>query len=338
MCVGLTFDLREAYLAQGLDEEAAAEFDAPETIAALEAVLRQRGFVPQRIGGIHELAARLVAGEHFEFVFNIAEGLTGMARESQVPALLEAYGIPYTFSDPLTLALTLDKGLAKRVVRDHGLPTAPFAVVAKLEELRAIALPFPLFVKPLAEGSGKGISSASHADSALGLEQVCQSLLARFQQPLLVETYLPGREFTVGVVGNGTAARVLGVMEIELNASAETFGYSYANKSDYQARVSYRLVNDDEACRAGATALAAWRALRGRDAGRVDLRSDALGEPQFLEVNPLPGLHPIDSDLVIMARLAGINYANLIGLIIDACLERCGHGGSNAAAPVVACW
>jgi D-alanine-D-alanine ligase len=335
--VGLTYDLREAYLAQGLDEEATAEFDAPETIAAIEAVLRRRGFVPERIGGVRELAARLVDGERFGFVFNIAEGLGGIAREAQVPALLEAYDIPYTFSDPLTLALTLDKAMAKRVVRDHGIPTAPFAVVAKVTELNAIALPFPLFVKPLAEGSGKGISAACHVNSALALKEVSQALLERFKQPLLIETYLPGREFTVGLVGNGADTRVLGVMEIDLRANAESFCYSYANKASYQARVGYHLVDDDEARRAATTALAAWRALRGRDGGRIDVRSDEYGEPQFLEINPLPGLHPVHSDLVIMARLTGVDYSDLLGFIIDACLKRCGHGGNREAAQAVGC-
>lgn len=338
MRVGLTYDLREAYLAQGLDEEATAEFDAPETIAAIEAVLLQRGFVPERIGGVRELAARLVAGERFGFVFNIAEGSGGLAREAQVPALLEVYGIPYTFSDPLTLALTLDKAMAKRVVRDHGIPTAPFAVVAKVAELAAIELPFPVFVKPLAEGSGKGISAACHVNSKLDLKEVCQLLIGRFNQPLLIETYLPGREFTVGLVGNGADTQVLGVTEIELNANAESFCYSYANKAAYQSRVGYHLVDDDEARRAAATALAAWRGLRGRDSGRVDLRSNELGQPQFLELNPLPGLHPVHSDLVIMARLTGRNYADLLGAIIEAFLERCDHCCYPESAQAVSRW
>lgn len=337
MGVGLTYDLREAYLAQGLDEEATAEFDAPETIAAIEAVLRRRGFVPERVGGVRELAARLVDGERFGFVFNIAEGLGGVAREAQVPALLEAYGIPYTFSDPLTLALTLDKAMAKRVVRDHGIPTAPFAVVEKMEALATIALPFPLFVKPLAEGSGKGISAACHVSSSLALKEVCQALLERFHQPLLIETYLPGREFTVGLVGNGAETRVLGVMEIDLKVTAENYCYSYVNKAAYQARVGYHLVDDDEAGRAASIALAAWQALRGRDGGRIDVRSDVHGEPQFLEVNPLPGLHPVHSDLVIMARLSGVDYSDLLGFIIDACLKRCGHGSPAEAAQAVGC-
>lgn len=322
MRAGLTYDLREAYLAEGLDEEATAEFDAPETITAIEGVLKRRGFVTERIGAVHELAKRLVNGERFDLVFNIAEGLRGVARESQVPALLEAYGLPYTFSDPLTLALTLDKAMAKRVVRDHGIATAPFAVITKVAELDTLDLSFPLFVKPLAEGSGKGISATCRVTAAPILKEVGQRLLTRFCQPLLIESYLPGREFTVGMVGTGEDTKILGIMEVNLTASAESFCYSYENKADYQGRVEYRLADDKEAQKAAAAALAAWRALRCRDGGRVDLRSDGHGEPQFLEVNPLAGLHPVHSDLVILARLAGLDYSNLLGLIIDACLKR----------------
>jgi D-alanine-D-alanine ligase len=184
----------------------------------------------------------------------------------------------------------------------------------------------------LAEGSGKGIAARCHVDSASALRDVSRALLERFNQPLLIEAYLPGREFTVGLVGNGADMRVLGVMEIDLKANAESFCYSYANKADSQARVDYHLVDDEEARRAARGALSAWRALGGRDAGRIDLRSNGHGEPQFLEANPLPGLHPVHSDLVIMARLAGVDYSDLLGFIIDACLKRCAHLGKTKMA------
>jgi D-alanine-D-alanine ligase and related ATP-grasp enzymes len=318
----MTYDLREDYLVQGYGEEETAEFDAPETIAAIESVLKARGFTPERIGDIRKLAARLVAGERWDLVFNIAEGLHGIGREAQVPALLDAYSLLYTFSDPLTLALTLDKAMAKRVIRDHGIPTAPFAVVETEADLGHVAVPFPLFVKPLAEGTGKGIGAQSYVASRTELAQVCTALLARFRQPVLVEAYLPGREFTVGITGNGENTCVIGVMEVCLHAHAETWGYTYENKARFEDRVAYRLVDDAEALEAAEVALAAWRALRCRDGGRVDLRSDASGKPHFLELNPLPGLHPAHSDLVILARLAGIDYDALLKRIIDAALLR----------------
>jgi len=322
--IGLTYDLRTDYLAKGLDAEQTAEFDAPETIDALEAALRTQGFSTERIGNLQSLAARLIAGDRWDLVFNIAEGLRGLGREAQVPALLDAWDLPYTFSDPATMAVTLDKSVAKRVVRDQGIPTAPFAVIESLEDLKGLCLAYPLFVKPLAEGTGKGIGAVSRVSTSRQLQIACASLLERFRQPVLVESYLSGRELTVGIVGTGREARVLGVMEIQLDASFAEGGYSYENKEHYVGRVRYCLADDGEAMQAADTALAAWRALRCRDAGRVDLRSDEDGVPQFLEVNPLAGLHPVRSDLVILARLAGLSYEALIESIVGACLTRNG--------------
>jgi len=322
--VGLTYDLRADYLVQGLDDEQTAEFDAPETIDALEEALREQGFETERIGNLRALARRLVAGARWDWIFNIAEGLRGAGREAQVPALLDAWDLPYSFSDPVVMAVTLDKSVAKRLVRDQGIHTAPFAVIESLGDLTDLRLPCPLFAKPLAEGTGKGIGAASRIGSYEELESLCASLLERFRQPVLVERYLPGRELTVGIVGTGRDARVLGVMDVQIDASAEDGGYSYENKENYENRVRYRLADDDEALQAADTALAAWRALRCRDAGRVDLRSDEGGIPQFLEVNPLAGLHPVRSDLVILAQLAGVDYQALIETIVAAFLARTG--------------
>jgi len=331
MRVGLTYDLRAHYLARGFGEEETAEFDAPETIDALEKALRNQGFTIDRIGNLEALAARLVAGERWDWVFNIAEGLRGLGREAQVPALLDAWNLPYCFSDPVAMGVTLDKSLAKRLVRDQGISTAPFALVESPDDLKGLDLSglnlsFPLFAKPVAEGTGKGIGPASRADSPTELGAVCTSLLERFRQPVLVETYLPGRELTVGILGTGRDARVLGVMEVRVDAANADGDYSYDNKEHYEGRVDYRLVpidkGDREARLAADTALAAWRTLRCRDAGRVDLRTDVEGIPQFLEINPLAGLHPVRSDLVILARLAGYDYQALIEAIVDAFLVR----------------
>ncbi len=322
MRVGITYDLREDYLAEGYDEEQTAEFDSPQTIAAIVTALESHGCSTTRIGNVRELAARLVAGERWDLVFNICEGIHGAGREAQVPALLEAYAVPYVFSDPLTMALTLDKAMAKRVVRDCGLPTAAFALVTRAEEIGRVALPFPVFAKPLAEGTGKGISAESHIPSPAILEKVCLQLLARHRQPVLVERYLGGREFTVGVVGTGPEARAVAVMEISLLHNAESFGYSYGNKEHYEDRVSYHLADDAESRQAAETALASWRALNCRDGGRVDLRSDEHGRPHFLEVNPLAGLHPVRSDLVILSRLAGLDFTGLLGEILASACKR----------------
>lgn len=322
MRIGITFDLREQYLAQGFGEEETAEFDRPDTIEAIEQTLQDLGHETDRIGNLPALASRLVVGERWDLVFNIAEGMVGFGREAQVPCLLDAYGIPYTFSDPLVLSLTLHKGMTKHVVRDLGIPTADFAVVASEQDVRRIVLPYPLFAKPVAEGTGKGISPASRIRDAAELEEVCRGLMARFRQPVLVETYLPGREFTVGIVGCGQEAECLGVLEVFLKEGAEQNAYSYVNKEECEDRVEYRLAKDPPALQAAEIALAAYRGLGCRDAARVDLRADAAGIPRFLEVNPLPGLHPEHSDLPILCTLAGISYKDLLGRIVRSACAR----------------
>ena len=162
------------------------------------------------------LAARLVAGERWDLVFNIAEGVAGFGRESQVPALLEAYAIPYTFSDPLVCALTLHKGMAKHVARGYGVPTPDFALVTTPADAAAVTLPFPLFVKPVAEGTSKGVTARSLVTSRAALLDVCAELLAEYREPVLVEEFLSGREFTVGILGTGADARALATLEVVL--------------------------------------------------------------------------------------------------------------------------
>lgn len=320
--IGMTYDLRDDYLAEGYDEEETAEFDRPETIDAIEKALKELGFETERVGHIRSLARRLVQGDRWDMVFNIAEGLRGFGREAQVPAILEAFDIPYTFSDVLVLSMTLHKGMAKRVIRDLGIPTPDFAVIETEDQIAGIRLPFPLFAKPVAEGTGKGITAASKIETQEALERACRSLLTAFRQPVLVETFLPGREFTVGIIGTGTDAFATEVMEVVLKPQAERDVYSYFNKENFAALVEYRLVDDSEAGQAGKTALAAWRGLGCRDAGRMDLRSDATGRPNFMEVNPLAGLHPRHSDLPIIFGLMGKTFSQLIDLIMRSALKR----------------
>jgi D-alanine-D-alanine ligase len=322
MRIGVTYDLRSDYLALGYGEEATAEFDAEATIAALCAALAELGHEPVRIGGIRRLTLALAGGERWDAVFNICEGLAGVSREAQVPALLEAYDIPYVFSDPLTLCLTLDKAMCKRVVRDAGVPTADFAVIEKLFDADAIRLPFPLFLKPVAEGSGKGVDAKSRVDDKAALQSVAGELLARFRQPVLVETFLPGREFTIGITGTGDSASVLGVSELVPDRNFVGHGYGYENKEQWEDRLQIRLANDETALAAGAVALAAWRVLRCRDGGRADVRCDARGAPHFIEVNPLAGIRPGYSDLCFIADFLGLSHAALIGKFMDSFFQR----------------
>jgi len=324
MKIGITYDLREDYLALGYSAEETAEFDKPDTIAAIAAALAAGGHQAVRVGNIGQLTRQLAAGENWDLVFNIAEGLTGFGREAQVPALLEAFSIPYTFSDPLVLCLCLHKAMTKQVLRYQGIATADFAVVADPGQIADVRLAYPLFAKPVAEGTGKGICAASRIDDAPSLARTCRSLLERFHQPVLVERFLPGREFTVGILGTGAGARSLGVMEVILNDKAEAGAYSYENKQLYEDRVAYQLADDSMAVRAEDLALAAWQALGCRDAGRIDIRADDHQNPCFIEVNPLAGLHPVHSDLCILAAKNGMGYNQLIGAIVAEAQGRYG--------------
>jgi D-alanine-D-alanine ligase len=323
--VGLCYDLKGDYLAAGFTPEQVMEFDNEETLLGLEDALGRLGHSSARIGRGRELARRLAAGERWDLVLNIAEGVWGRSREAQVPALCELFDQAYTFADPLTCAATLDKEVAKRLVRDHGLATAPFAVIASVAEAEAVDLPAPLFVKPIAEGSSKGVTGRSLVRERGELAGVCAELLETFGQPVLVEAFLPGREVTVGVVGNGSKTRVVGVLEVGFTDKAEVTAYTALNKKEYEERVSYRLLRDEPlADQAGNLAIAVFRALGCRDVARVDVRCDASGHPCFLEVNPLPGLNHVYSDLPIMARLAGTSYVELIGEILAAAAARYG--------------
>jgi D-alanine-D-alanine ligase len=326
--IGLCYDLKEDYLAAGFSPEQVMEFDEEETVAGLAAGIAANGHDVERIGRGVELARRLAAGDRWDLIFNFAEGVRGRSREAQVPALCELFDQPYTFSDPLTCAVTLDKPLAKRLVRDHGLPTAPFAVVESREDVERVDLTPPLFIKPTAEGSSKGVTERSRVVCQSELLDACTDLLQRFDQPVLVESYLPGREMTVGIVGNdgdgNGGAHVLGVMEVLFKDGTDG-DYTALNKAEYQTRIEYRLLDGEPlAQRARAVALGAYHALSCRDGARVDLRCDASGEPCFMETNPLPGMHPIKSDLPIMSRLAGISYPELLGRIVEAAGLRWG--------------
>jgi len=329
MRIGITYDLRVEYLAAGFSAEEAAEFDREDTIAAIEQALEDLGHEVDRIGNVRNLTSRLVAGDRWDMVFNIAEGLEGFGREAQVPALLDAFHIPYTFSDPLVLSLTLHKAMTKRVVRDLGIPTPDFFVVEQASDLEKANLPLPLFAKPVAEGTSKGITAASKITSQSKLVSTCMHLLLTYNQPVLVESFLPGREFTVGILGTGDDAAVLGVMEVILREHAEPGVYSFQNKEQYEELVEYGPATDATAAKAGEIALAVWRGIGCRDAGRVDIRLDMNGIPNFMEVNPLAGLHPHHSDLCIIARMKGMPYRTLIEAIMRSAMSRVHVGEYN---------
>ena len=212
--------------------------------------------------------------------------------------------------------------MAKRVVRDAGVPTADFMLIESEADIAKVALPFPLFLKPVAEGSGKGVNARSKVETAAELRAVAQDLLQQFSQPVLVEAFLPGREFTVGITGTGADACVLGVLEIVPGENYIGHGYGLENKEGWENRLTVVRAQGGIAMQAGEVALAAWRVLRCRDGGRADVRLDAAGQPRFIEVNPLAGIRPGYSDLCFIADFEGLDYQGLIGKFIASFLAR----------------
>ncbi|HRK96917.1 MAG TPA: D-alanine--D-alanine ligase [Alphaproteobacteria bacterium] len=323
--VGFTYDLRDDYIMQGFSEEDAAEFDSKETIDSIEEALQANGYVVERIGNVKALVGALATGKRWDIVFNICEGVKGIGREAQVPSLLEAYDMPFVFSSPEMLIITTDKALAKGVLRDCGIATPAWQVIEDDKNLSVKGLEFPLFMKPVAEGSSKGISEHSVVKDEDAFKKSASYFLNKYNQPVLVETYLTGREFTVGILGSGDASRVIAVMEVSLEGQPDSFGRSFLNKDvDWTMPEIYCLPDDPVAQKAGVLALAAWRGLKGRDVGRVDVRCDEQGNPWILEINALPGLNRKKSDLPILAAKSGIDHTTLIGKIMGEAKKRYG--------------
>jgi D-alanine-D-alanine ligase len=319
MKVGLTYDLRSWYIDRGYSMDETAEFDKQETVDALENALKKMGHTTEPIGNVFQLVEALAAGKKWDIVFNIAEGLYGDGRESVVPAILDQYKIPYVFSGPVIMGISLNKHLAKMVVASSGVPVSPGFLINELQDLEKCSLRYPLFVKPVSEGTGKGITEKSLVNSPDELSKMVEWILSEFNQPALVEEYLPGREFTVGVVGYGDEAKAIGGMEV---MTANNLPYSVEVKENYQDYCTYKPLDPEIIDECKSVALGAWKALDAVDAGRVDLKADRNGNICFIEANPLAGLNPIHSDLPILAGMYGINYQTLLEMIMEAAVRR----------------
>jgi D-alanine-D-alanine ligase len=330
--IGFTFNVKPGVAVADVDDRY-AEWEDEETIAGVAAALARAGEVI-RLEASDELPFRLREARP-DIVFNMAEGLYGPNRESHVPAICEFWSIPYTGSDPLTLALCLDKGRTKEILSHHGIPTARFTVVGGPEELDGFAA-WPAIVKPLHEGSSMGITRASYCRSRAEVRRAIEGVVARYRQPALVEGYLGGREFTCAILGNGDDARALPIIEINFAALPRDALpiYSYEAKWIWDRPEEpldiFRCPADVDAELAAAverTSLAAYRLLRCRDWARIDLRCDERGVPHVLEVNPLPGIHPdpaMNSCLPKAARAAGLDYPEMILSVLRAGAAR--HG------------
>jgi D-alanine-D-alanine ligase len=319
MKVGLTYDLRSWYIDRGYSMDETAEFDKQETVDALEHSLKLMGHDTEAVGNAFQLIDALAAGKKWDIVFNIAEGLYGDGRESVVPAILDQYKIPYVFSGPVIMGLSLNKHLAKLVVAASGVPVSPGCLITEFKDLENCSLKYPLFVKPVSEGTGKGITDKSLVRSYAELSKMVEWILKEFRQSALVEEYLPGREFTVGILGYGEEATAIGGMEV---MTINNLPYSVEVKENYQSYCTYKPLDADIIDECKSVALRAWRALDAVDAGRVDLKADRNGKICFIEANPLAGLNPIHSDLPILSRMYGIEYQTLMELIMKAAIKR----------------
>jgi D-alanine-D-alanine ligase len=317
--VGFTYNVK-----RGGDGDDQAEWDPPETIIAIANALARQGHIVVHLEATPDLP-RVLAEADVDLIFNIAEGVEGRNREAQVPALCELLGIPYTGSDSATLAIALDKALGKKVLLQHDILTPRFQVMESHRERLSPDMRFPLIVKPNAEGSSKGIGSTSVVDNEEELRDKVKELIERYRQPALVEEYIAGREFTVGLLGD-KRPRVLPPMEIRFKQVDETRPvYDYAVKQEWEKYVYYECpakLTESEQKAMEKIARATFWALDCRDVARVDMRMDAEGRIYVLEVNPLPGLTPDYSDLVLIAKACGMEYDQLIAEIMTGGLRR----------------
>lgn len=310
-----------------------AEWDDEVTVAAIEAALAEAGEVT-RLEATEDFPLRLHEAKP-EIVFNVAEGLWGPNREAHVPSLCEFWDVPYTGSDPLTLAICLDKGRAKEILAYHGIPTAEFTVAHGRDQLDGIPS-LPVVVKPVHEGSSKGITQASLCRTRAEVGRAVGLVWQRYRQPALVERWLPGREFTCAILGNGPGTRVLPVVEVDFDALPPGAARLYSYEAKWLWDTPERplaifqcpaLVPRGLARQIERTVLAAYSVLRCRDWARIDVRCDARGVPHILEVNPLPGVLPdpaMNSCFPKAARAAGMDYGSMIRAVLRAGAAR--HG------------
>ena len=335
MKIGIAYDLKPSVAPKpsAAPDDLFEEYDSLETVEAIASALRHLDHQTVLLGGGVEFLDRL-RFDPPDLVWNIAEGSGGRCREAHVPAVCEFLGIPYTHSDPLTLAATLDKSVAKRLVRQAGVATPDYVVIRRQEDIGETKFPAPpLFAKPLDEGSSKGIRNDSVCRRIMEAEDRVKWLLAAYGRPVLVEQFIPGRELTVGVIGNlstpagaGETIEVLGILEvIPRTGNNPNFVYSLENKRECLTRLDYvtpPAAPGPQIRRIEDAALSVFRALECRDVARIDFRLSETGTPFFLEANPLPGLNPTIGDLPIQARQLGFSYTDLIGKILSAALGR----------------
>ena len=323
--VGLTYNLKS----DNTSEEQ-AEFDSPHTIEAIKDAIQKQGFEVIMLEADKSLPQKLLDNQ-IDIVFNIAEGTNGRGREAHVPSILSYYGIKHTGSDETTLCVCLDKELAKRILVSHKVKTPKYQLIISRDFKLRKNLSFPLIAKPNAEGSSKGISEISIFKNENELKKFAESYFGRQSDILLLEEYITGREFTVGVVGNAKETRVFRPMEIAFKDKKTGYGlYDYTIKKDCMKYVDYICppsISVDLEKTMMRTARKIYEALTCRDFARIDFMLTSENELYFIEINPLAGLTPGYSDFPMLAEANGVKYDELIGMILAAALKRYGMGG-----------
>ncbi|MGB9867379.1 MAG: D-alanine--D-alanine ligase family protein [Bacillota bacterium] len=312
---------------EGEPPDAHAELDGEGTVLALADAIRWAGhdvvFIEGNLNAYQKLREARI-----DLAFNICEGLRGESRESHIPAILEMLGIPYVGSGVLTLAVALDKPVAKKIFSFHGIPTPKFAVLHPGDQIDCSNMRFPMFVKPAHEGSSMGVTPRSRVNNQQELEEQVTMIWKFYKQAALVEEFLSGREFTVGVIGNRDPW-TLPIMEINFAECPEDHGQIYSRQfkeawADDKYYMCPAPVSEELAGWLRRTAVEAYKAIGCRDFGRVDLRLDQDGIPNVLEINPLPGMAPGFSDFPRAAEAAGLNYNELVAIILDEAAGRLG--------------
>jgi D-alanine-D-alanine ligase len=333
MRIGLAFDLKDAVKgtisSEGQPEDALEEYDSYETVKGIAAAIETKGHSTVLLGGGRDFLVN-IQKEKVDLVFNIAEGLGNYrSREAQIPGILEMLGIPYTGSDPLALSVSLDKSITKKLAALNGVVTPKWQTIHNLEELASVDwgdFHFPVFVKPLHEGSSKGIRNVSKINSRDQINPIITNLLERYHQEVIVEEFVFGDEITTGVIGN--PPRILGIMRVVPRRADPDFVYSLEVKRDWENLVDYECparLQTEVLDRISEAAIKVFTILGCRDISRVDFRIGIDGTPYFLEINPLPGLNPKSGDIVIMSGKMGWTYPALISAIVDAALKRYGY-------------
>ncbi len=322
--VGLTYDLKTDYEFKKDDPpDANAEFDHPSTIKVIASAIEACGFEVKKIGNVSSLLEK-IGSLDVDIVFNISEGLSGRNRESQVPILLEMAGIPFVGADALTLSLTLDKFMAKKIFIAEGIPTPRFFEVKTPEALlNTNHFKFPLIVKPRFEGSSKGLSEDSRVENTQDLKKQVEYIINTYKQPALIEEFISGQEFTVAIVGNDPPEAMPVVQikidgRLKLNDKFYTFARIQSDRLEY---ICPARINNDLKEKILDLALKTYLAVECRDLGRVDFRVDNAGNPYILEINPLPSLSTEDVFMVV-AKEIGISYEEIIGRILNSALKR----------------